>query len=146
MMNKDLIYVIEQIGREKGIGKEVLFEAVESALLSASKKTMGLADNVRMELDRRTGVLRVYARKKVVEIVSDRKLEIGLEDARKLNREAELDDELEMELPPQEFGRIAAQTAKQVILQRVRDAERDAIYSEFVDKEGKIARGIVHRV
>ena len=145
-MNKELIYVIEQIGREKGIGKEVLFEAVESALLSASKKTMGLADNVRMELDRRTGVLRVYARKKVVEIVSDRKLEIGLEDARKLNREAELDDELEMELPPQEFGRIAAQTAKQVILQRVRDAERDAIYSEFVDKEGKIARGIVHRV
>src|SRR5437870_3693718 len=146
MMNNDLIYVIEQIGREKGIGKEVLFEAVESALLSAAKKAMGLADNVRMELDRRTGVLRVYARKKVVEIVSDRKLEIGLEDARKLNREAELDDELEMELPPQEFGRIAAQTAKQVILQRVRDAERDAIYSEFVDKEGKIARGIVHRV
>ena len=66
-MNKDLIHVIEQIGREKGIGKEVLFEAVESALLSASKKTMGLADNVRMELDRHTGALRVYARKKVVE-------------------------------------------------------------------------------
>jgi transcription termination/antitermination protein NusA len=145
-MNKDLIHVIEQIGREKGIGKEVLFEAVESALLSASKKTMGLADNVRMELDRHTGALRVYARKKVVEAVSDRKLEIGLEEARKLNREAELDDELEMELPPQEFGRIAAQTAKQVILQRVRDAERDAVYGEFADKEGKIVRGIVHRV
>src|SRR5712692_4817554 len=145
-MNKELMYVIGQMANEKGIDTEVLFEAVESALLSASKKTMGLADNVRMELDRRTGVLRVYARKKVVESVSDRKLEISLEDARKLNREAELDDELEMELPPQEFGRIAAQTAKQVILQRVRDAERDAIYSEFVDKEGKIARGIVHRV
>ena len=145
-MNKDLIHVIEQIGREKGIGKEVLFEAVESALLSASKKTMGLADNVRMELDRQTGALRVYARKKVVEDVSDRKLEISLVEARKLNREAELDDELEMELPPQEFGRIAAQTAKQVILQRVRDAERDAVYGEFADKEGKIVRGIVHRV
>jgi N utilization substance protein A len=145
-MNKDLIHVIEQIGREKGIEKEVLFEAVESALLSASKKTMGLADNVRMELDRRTGALRVYARKKVVEVVSERKLEISLEDARKLNREAELDDELEMELPPQEFGRIAAQTAKQVILQRVRDAERDAVYGEFADKEGKIVRGVVHRV
>src|SRR5438093_5544191 len=98
MMNKDLIYVIEQIGREKGIGKEVLFEAVESALLSASKKTMGLADNVRMELDRHTGALRVYARKKVVEEVSDKKLEITLEEARTLNRDAELDDELEMEL------------------------------------------------
>jgi len=145
-MNKDLIHVIEQIGREKGIGKEVLFEAVESALLSASKKTMGLADNVRMELDRHTGALRVYARKKVVDTVSDRKLEINLEEARKLNREAEIDDELEMELPPQEFGRIAAQTAKQVILQRVRDAERDAIYGEFADKESKIVRGIVHRV
>jgi len=146
MINKDLIYVIEQIGREKGIGKEVLFEAVESALLSASKKTMGLTDNVRMELDRHTGALRVFARKKVVEEVSDRKLEIALEEARRLNSDAQLDDELEMELPPQEFGRIAAQTAKQVILQRVRDAERDAVYAEFVDKEGKIVRGIVHRI
>src|SRR5215510_11623420 len=146
MTNKDLIYVIEQIGREKGIDKEILFEALESALLSASKKTMGLADNVRMELDRQTGSLRVFARKKVVDVVGDKKLEIGLDEARALNSEAQLDDELEMELPPQEFGRIAAQTAKQVILQRVRDAERDAIYSEFIDKEGKIVRGIVHRV
>jgi transcription termination/antitermination protein NusA len=146
MINKELIYVIEQIGREKGIGKEVLFEAVESALLSASKKTMGLADNVRMELDRHTGALRVFARKKVVEVVSDRKLEIGLDEARGLNSDAQLDDELEMELPPQEFGRIAAQTAKQVILQRVRDAERDAVYAEFVDREGKIVRGIIHRI
>src|SRR5499426_3748668 len=112
MTNKDLIYVIEQIGREKGIGKEVLFEAVESALLSASKKTMGLADNVRMELDRRTGSLRVFARKKVVETVTDSKLEIGLAEARKLNGEA----------------------------------ERDAVYSEFIDKEGRIVRGVVHRV
>jgi N utilization substance protein A len=145
-MNKDLVYVIEQIGREKGISKEVLFEAVESALLSASKKTMGLADNVRMELDRQTGALRVFARKKVVEAVTDPKLEISLTEAGRLNADAQLDDELEMELPPQEFGRIAAQTAKQVILQRVRDAERDAIYSEFVDREGKIARGLVHRI
>jgi N utilization substance protein A len=145
-MNKDLVYVIEQIGREKGIAKEVLFEAVESALLSASKKTMGLADNVRMELDRQTGALKVFARKKVVETVTDPKLEIGLTEAGRLNADAQLDDELEMELPPQEFGRIAAQTAKQVILQRVRDAERDAIYSEFVDREGKIARGLVHRI
>ncbi len=146
MTNKDLIYVIEQIGREKGIGKEVLFEAVESALLSASKKTMGLADNVRMEVDRQTGSLRVFARKKVVEAVADNKLEITLDEARKLNSDARLEDELEMELPPQEFGRIAAQTAKQVILQRVRDAERDAIYSEFIDREGRIVRGVVHRV
>src|SRR5215831_20069270 len=101
-MNRDLIHVIEQIGREKGIGKEVLFEAVESALLSASKKTMGLADNVRMELDRQTGALKVFARKKVVETVTDPKLEISLTEAGRLNADAQLDDELEMELPPQE--------------------------------------------
>jgi N utilization substance protein A len=146
MMNKDLIYVIEQIGREKGIGKEVLFEALESALLSASKKTMGAADNVRMQIDRQTGALRVFARKKVVVAVTDPKLEITLEEARRLNADARLDDELELELAPQEFGRIAAQTAKQVILQRVRDAERDAVYSEFIDREGKIVRGAVHRI
>jgi N utilization substance protein A len=146
MMNKDLIYVIEQIGREKGISKEVLFEALESALLSASKKTMGAADNVRMEIDRRTGALRVFARKKVVTAVTDPKLEITLAEGRRLNSDAQLEDELEIELAPQEFGRIAAQTAKQVILQRVRDAERDAVYSEFIDREGKIVRGTVHRI
>jgi N utilization substance protein A len=145
VINKELIYVIEQIGREKGISTEVLFEALESALLSASKKTMGLADNVRMHLDRHTGALKVFARRKVVERAADPKLEISLDDARALNAEAELEDELEMELAPQEFGRIAAQTAKQVILQRVRDAERDAIYSEFIDKEGRIVRGTVYR-
>jgi len=146
MMNKDLIYVIEQIGREKGIGKEVLFEALESALLSASKKTMGAADNVRMQIDRNSGALRVFARKKVVAAVSDPKLEITVEEARRLNRDAQLEDEIEVELAPQEFGRIAAQTAKQVILQRVRDAERDAVYSEFIDREGRIVRGTVHRI
>jgi len=146
MMNKDLIYVIEQIGREKGIGKEVLFEALESALLSASKKTMGAADNVRMQIDRQNGSLRVFARKKVVTAVTDPKLEITLAEARKLNTDAQLEDEIEVELAPQEFGRIAAQTAKQVILQRVRDAERDAVYAEFIDREGKIVRGTVHRI
>jgi N utilization substance protein A len=146
MMNKDLIYVVEQIGREKGIGKEVLFEALESALLSASKKTMGAADNVRMQIDRQTGTLRVFARKKVVGAVTDPKLEITLDEARRLNADVQMDDEIEQELAPQEFGRIAAQTAKQVILQRVRDAERDAVYSEFIDREGKIVRGAVHRI
>src|SRR2546428_6662783 len=145
-MNRELISVIEQIGREKGIDKEILFEALESALLSASKKTSGAADNVRMHLDRQTGVLRVYGRKKVVTEVTDPKLEISLADAKALNPAAELDDELEQELPPQEFGRIAAQTAKQVILQRVRDAERERIYAEFAGKENQILRGIVHRI
>ncbi|HYB42810.1 MAG TPA: transcription termination factor NusA [Candidatus Methylomirabilis sp.] len=145
-MNKELIYVIGQMATEKGIDKEILFEALESALLSASKKTMGVADNTRMELDRQTGALKVFARKKVVASVADPKLEISLAEARRLNAEAELEDEIEISLPTQEFGRIAAQTAKQVILQRVRDAERDAVYSDFIDKQGKIIRGTVHRV
>jgi N utilization substance protein A len=145
-MNRELIVVIEQIGREKGIDKETLFEALESALLSASRKTLGAADNMRMHLDRTTGALRVYVRKTVVDEVADAKLEISLAEAKALNPEAELGVELEQELPPQEFGRIAAQTAKQVILQRVRDAERDQIYKEFEGKEGQIARGVVHRI
>ena len=145
-MNRELLMVIEQIGREKGIDPEVLFEALESALLSASRKTLGAAENVRMEIDRKTGALKVYGRKKVVEDVGDPALEISLSEAKSLNPEAELGDELEQELPPQEFGRIAAQTAKQVILQRVRDAERDRIYKEFEGKEAQIIRGVVHRI
>ena len=147
-MNRELIVVTEQIAREKGIDKEVLFEALESALLSALKKTTGAGagDNVRMELDRGTGTLRVLAKKRVVAKVKDPKVEITLTEARALKADAELDDEVEQELVPQEFGRIAAQTAKQVILQRVRDAEREGIYSEFVHKEGQIVRGVVHRI
>jgi N utilization substance protein A len=148
MMNRELIMVIEQLGREKGIDKEILFEALESALLSASRKSLGPADNVRIHIDRKTGQLRAYARRKVVTEVSDPKLEIDLDEAKALNPEAELDDELELEQerPPQDFGRIAAQTAKQVILQKVRDAEREGIYSEFAGKEGQILRGVVHRI
>src|SRR5881296_3090073 len=147
-MNRELINVIEQIGREKGIDKEILFEALESALLSASRKTLGASDNWRMHIDRKSGDLRVYCRKKVVTEVADDKQEISLADAKALNADAELEDELELEQerPPQDFGRIAAQTAKQVILQKVRDAEREGIYSEFAGKEGQILRGIVHRI
>ena len=147
-MNRELITVIEQMGREKGIDKEILFEALESALLSASRKTLGASDNWRMHIDRKSGDLRVYCRKKVVTEVTDDKQEISLADAKALNADAELDDELELEQerPPQDFGRIAAQTAKQVILQKVRDAEREGIYSEFAGKEGQILRGIVHRI
>src|SRR5713101_2615192 len=147
-MNRELINVIEQIGREKGIDKEILFEALESALLSASRKTLGPAENIRIHIDRKTGQLRAFCRKKVVAEVVDPKLEISLDEAKRLNAEAELDDELELEQekPPADFGRIAAQTVKQVILQRVRDAEREGIYAEFVGKEGQILRGVVHRI
>ena len=146
-MNRELIMVIEQLGREKGIDKEILFEALESALLSASRRSLP-GDNMRIQIDRKTGEMRAYARRKVVAEVADPKLEISLDEAKALNPEAELDDELdlEQERPPQDFGRIAAQTAKQVILQKVRDAEREGIYSEFAGKEAQILRGVVHRI
>ena len=147
-MNRELIIVIDQLGREKGIDKEVLFEALESALLSASRKSLGPGDNIRIHIDRKTGEFRVYHRKKVVEAVADPELEISLADAKALTAEAELDVELELlqDKPLQDLGRIAAQTAKQVILQKVRDAEREGIYSEFAGKEGQILRAVVHRI
>ena len=147
-MNRELISVIEQIGREKGIDKEILFEAVESALQSACRKSHSSIDNIRIEIDRKTGEFCAYLRKRVVDEVTDPETEISLAEAKKLNAEAELDVELEIkqERPPQDLGRIAAQTAKQVILQKVRDAEREGIYSEFAGKEGQILRGIVHRI
>ena len=145
-MNRELIYVIDQIGREKGIDKEVLFEALEFALLSASKKTMGTDENVRMHVDRASGEFKVLSAKKVVPKVSDPKVEISLAEARKIRPDAQLDEEVEIEGALGDFGRIAAQTAKQVILQRVREAEREGIYTEFVGKEGQIVRGVVHRI
>jgi N utilization substance protein A len=147
-MNKELLLVIEQIGREKGITTEVLFEALESALLSASKRTMGVGENVRLTMDRRTGATRVFAQKKVVATVTDPKLEITLEEARRLKPDAQLEDvvEVDIHLDPKELGRIAAQTAKQVVLQRVREAERQGIFSEYKDREGTLVRGVVHRI
>jgi N utilization substance protein A len=147
-MNRELIMIIEQLGREKGIDKEVLFEALETALLSASRKSLGPGDNVRIHIDRKTGDFRIYQRRQVVEEVTDPETQIALADAKALNPEAELGVELELlqDRPLQDLGRIAAQTAKQVILQKVRDAEREGIYSEFVGKEGQILRGVVHRI
>jgi len=121
---------------------------VESALQSACRKSHSSIDNIRIEIDRKTGEFCAYLRKRVVDEVTDPEAEISLAEAKKLNTEAELDVELEIkqERPPQDLGRIAAQTAKQVILQKVRDAEREGIYSEFAGKEGQILRGIVHRI
>jgi len=144
-MNRELLYVIEQVGREKGIGSEVLFEALESALLSASKRTMGSGDNVRLTLDRKTGAIRVFAEKKVVEQVTDPKLEISVDEARRLRPDAQIEQTVEVDLPPQEFGRIAAQTAKQVILQRIREAERDMMFEEYRDRVGELITGIVQQ-
>jgi len=142
----DLLQVIEQVGREKGIGREVLIDAVEAALLSASRKALGAALDLQVDFDERSGRFKLYAVKKVVEHPTNPKLEISLEEALKLNPNAKLHDEVKVELPAQGFGRIAAQTAKQVIIQRVREAEREGIYQSFKSKEGELVNGVVQRV
>lgn len=145
-MNAEFMQAFEQLGKEKGIAPEILFDAIEAALISAYKRNFGSAQNVRVSLDRSTGEIHVFARKTVVESVSDSRLEMDLEEARSMDARYELDDIVEIEVTPKDFGRIAAQTAKQVVVQRIREAERGIIYEEFSNRESDILTGIVQRI
>jgi len=145
-MNTEFIEALEEIEREKGISKDVLLEAIEAALISSYKRNFNTAQNVRVDINRNTGVIKVYARKTVVEEVMDPRLEISLEAAREINPHYQLDDIAEIEVTPRDFGRIAAQTAKQVVTQRIREAERGLIYDAYIDKEEDIVNGIVQRM
>lgn len=144
-MSADLIHALEQMVKEKGIDKEVLIEAIEAALISAYKRNFGSSQNVRVSVDLETGDFKVYALKKVTNNPQNDFLDISLENAKKINAELEEDDMAEIEVTPKEFGRIAAQTAKQVVVQRIREAERGIIFEEFSNKEGEIVTGIVQR-
>lgn len=144
-MNVEFMEALEQIAKEKGITKEVLIETIEAALISAYRKNFGSAQNVRVAIDRITGEVKVFSRKNVVEDVEDPRTEISLEEAREVDPRYNLDDIVELEVTPKEFGRIAAQTAKQVVVQRIREAERNLIYEEFRNREGDIITGIVQR-
>jgi N utilization substance protein A len=141
-----LMQALDDLEREKGIDKEILFQAIESALISAYRRNFGSAQNVRVHLDRETGQTQVYAQKTVVERVEDPRLEVGLDEARLQKPGADLQDIVEFEITPKNFGRIAAQTAKQVIVQRIREAERGMIYDEYSGREGDIVTGMVQRV
>jgi N utilization substance protein A len=148
-MSVDLLQVIEQIGREKGIEREVLIDAVGAAILSASRKTLGPALDLRVSFDEKTGQFKISSIRKVVEVSVNPKVEMGLEEAQQLKADAQVGDEFAFEVPQEQigpFGRIAAQTAKQVIIQRVREAEREVVYQAFKEKEGDIANGVVQRV
>lgn len=146
MTNLELVSALDQLERERGINKEALFSAIEAALVAAYRRHFGSAQNVSVEMDRNTGGMRVLATKKVVETVEDPSGEISLEEAVSLDPEAALDKEVEVEVTPADFGRIAAQTAKQVVLQRIREAERGVIYEQFVNRQGEIVTGTVRRV
>jgi N utilization substance protein A len=136
----------EQLGKEKGIAPEVLFDAIEAALISAYKRNFQTAANVRVQLDRITGEIKVFARKNVVEAVDDARLEMDLNEARSHNPNYAVEDIVEVEVTPKDFGRIAAQTAKQVVVQRIREAERGIIYEEFSNRSSDILTGIVQRI
>lgn len=143
-MSQELIHVIEQISKEKGISKEMVVEAVESALESAAKKKYG-AQRIAVQIDPKRGDIIMYAYKKVVAEVSNPDDEITLEEALTLYPDAQLEGEVPLQVEFQGFGRIAAQTARQVIVQKVREAEREVILKEFNDKIGQLVNGIVLR-
>lgn len=145
-MNAEFMQAFEQLGKEKGIAPEILFDAIEAALISAYKRNFSSAQNVRVSLDRVTGDIHVYARKNIVDVVENSIVEIDLTEAKKINYDYEIDDVIEIEVTPKNFGRIAAQTAKQVVVQRIREAERGIIYEEFSNRESDILTGIVQRI
>ncbi|MFP4660965.1 MAG: transcription termination factor NusA [Halanaerobiales bacterium] len=144
-MSLEFLHALDDIEKEKGISKEVLLEAIETALFSAYKKDFGSKENVKVEIKRETGDVRVYARKEVVEEVESDALEISLEDAKKIKASYEIGDIVEEEITPANFGRIATQTAKQVVMQRIREAERDVLYEEYKQKQEELITGTIQR-
>ncbi len=143
--NKELILALEELESEKGIKKAYLIEAIEQALVTAYKRNFDSAENVKVVMDNQTGEAHLYAVKEIVEIVEDDKLQIALENAKKISKKVEIGDTVDIEMVPKDFGRIAAQTAKQVIIQKLREAEREVVFTEFNDRKGEIVTGIVQK-
>lgn len=145
-MKAEFIEALEEIEKDKGISKDIIFEALEAALISGYKKNFGSSQNVEVEIDKITGDVKVYAAKNVVEQVEDELLEISLEEAKKIDTKYEIDDIVKVEVTPKDFGRIAAQTAKQVVMQKIKEAEREVIFEEFLDRENEIVTGQIQRI
>ncbi len=143
MMGRELLTVIEQIGREKGIETTRILEAVESALLTAAKKRYGAAENIQVRIDRKSGEVEAISLKKIVSEVTNSQSEVSLAEARKVDSEAELGDEIGAVIDIEEFGRIAAQTAKQVIIQKVREAEWAVVQRDYTARLGDLVNGII---
>jgi N utilization substance protein A len=144
-MNRELIHIIEQMSKERGIPQESIIETLESALLSAVRKKYGLELEINITIDRESGEIVITALKKVVQAVKNSREEISLKDAKKVDPDVNIDDTQESPISLDNFGRIAAQTAKQVLFQRVREAEKEAIFEEFKDRAGEIVSGVVIR-
>lgn len=144
-MNRELIHIIEQMSKERGIPKESIIETLESALLSAIRKKYGMTIEINIKIDPESGEIAASAIKKVVEKVTNPREEMSLKDAHAIDPAKKVGDEVESPIPLEHFGRIAAQTAKQVLFQRVREAEKEAIFEEYKDRAGEIVNGVVIR-
>jgi N utilization substance protein A len=145
MMNSELSAVVEYMERERGVDRETIIEAIESALQNAANKNMADAEDLRVTIDRKSLDIKAFARKKVVVAVNDRYSEVSLAEARRTDPNAQLDEMIEIESTPRNFGRIAAQTAKQTILQKIRHAEKSRIFDDYKNRTGEIVTGTVRR-
>ena len=143
--NKELILALEELEKEKGIKKDYLLESIETELVTAYKRNFDALENVRVEMDKQTGATHVYSVKEVMEKANDEATEISIKEAQKINPDLGEGDTVEVEIVPRNFGRIAAQTAKQVIIQKLREAERDIIFNEFNERKGEIVSGLIQK-
>ncbi len=142
-MNRELISVIDELGRSKGIEKSRVIGAIEAALLMAAKKRLGQTENIQVEINAKTGEIAIVSKKTIVETITNPKTEISLQEARQLDSEAEVGDEIGSLIEMNDLGRIAAQTAKQVIFQKVREAEWEAVQKEYSTRQGDLVNGIL---
>ncbi len=145
MNTSEFIDALNQIEKEKGIDKELIFEAIETAIVSACKKNYGTSQNVKVIINRESGEVSCYAQKDVVDEVLDPGTQISLDEARKKNPYFEVGDIIDIAIHPKDFGRVSAQTAKQVVVQKFREAEREILYNQYVGKERELVTGIVQR-
>ena len=143
---KEFIKAMDELEKERGISKAYLIESLEAALVTAYKKNFEQVDNVKVTIDDKTGEIRIFSFRTVVEEYPDPLLEISVEDARKIDKNFNVGDVVNIDIRPKDFGRIAAQTAKQVVVQKIREAERDIVFTEYNDKKGEIVTGLIQKV
>ena len=145
MDSKEFLTALELVAKEKGIDKEIIFEAIEASLVSACKKHFGTSQNIKVDMNRETGEVKCFTQKTIVETVEDPQLEMSLEMARIANPNYVVGDVVDIEVTPKNFGRISAQTAKQVVVQKFREAEREILFNQYITKEREVVTAIVQR-
>ena len=144
-MNEDFMLALDELEKEKNIDKEIILDALEKALVKSYQKNYDNAENVDVVIDKETGSIEVFALKDVVENVDNRVNEISLKDAKEIDKNLEIGDVARIKIAPKNFGRVAAQTARNIVIQKIRDAQRDSVYGEYVDRENEMITGTIQR-